>query len=53
MYEGVHYPADVLESLIVALLGVGLVTLVHSRTRQAGNATFRSRPSPQGMRSTR
>lgn len=36
IYVGVHYPGDILGSLVVAVLGVGLVSLVHSRTVQPG-----------------
>ena len=34
IYVGVHYPGDILASLIVATVGVGLVSLIHSRTGQ-------------------
>jgi undecaprenyl-diphosphatase len=32
VYVGVHYPADILASLVVAALGVGLVVLLRTRT---------------------
>ena len=32
VYVGVHYPADILASLVVAALGVGLVFLLRNRT---------------------
>jgi undecaprenyl-diphosphatase len=32
VYVGVHYPADILGSLVVAVLGVGLVYLARTRT---------------------
>jgi undecaprenyl-diphosphatase len=48
VYVGVHYPGDVLASLVVALLGVGLVSLVRSRTRGDATTRHRPRPSPLG-----
>lgn len=35
VYVGVHYPGDIFGSVIVSVIGVGLVTLLHRR-RQAG-----------------
>lgn len=36
VYIGVHYPGDILASLVVALVGVGSVALVHARQAHAG-----------------
>lgn len=36
IYVGVHYPSDILASLVVAVVGVGVVSLVRSRTVQSG-----------------
>jgi undecaprenyl-diphosphatase len=49
VYIGVHYPGDILASVVVALVGVGIVAGVHSRSE-------RSRPrsgalaGPNGLR---
>lgn len=48
VYVGVHYPGDVLASLIAALVGVGLVAAVRSRTRRDATTSHRPRPSPLG-----
>ena len=53
VYVGVHYPGDVVASLLVALLGVGLVALLRSRTRKAGSVGSRPGPSAVGSRGLR
>jgi len=42
VYVGVHYPGDILGSVIASVIGVGLVALLHSRFRADQRAVSRS-----------
>lgn len=45
IYVGVHYPGDVLASLIVAAVGVGIVSMIHSRTGHPGRPRANAAPA--------